>query len=252
MKTRAAVAVAAGKPLEIMEVDLDGPKAGEVLVEIKATGICHTDEFTLSGADPEGIFPAILGHEGAGVVVDVGTGVTTRQEGRPRHPALHAGVPPVPVLPVAQDQSVHGHPRHPGPGPDAGRLQPLLDRQGQDLPLHGLLDLLELHRAAGDRGGQGQSRRALRQDLLHRLRRDHRHRRGHQHRQGRDRRDGGRVRPRRHRPQRHPGPAACRRRHDHRRRRQQRQEGMGRTLRHDTLRQSEGDRRRHRALTSST
>jgi S-(hydroxymethyl)glutathione dehydrogenase/alcohol dehydrogenase len=77
MKTRAAVAVAAGKPLEIMEVTLDGPKAGEVLVEIKATGICHTDEFTRSGADPEGLFPAILGHEGAGVVVDVGAGVTS-------------------------------------------------------------------------------------------------------------------------------------------------------------------------------
>ncbi|MGQ2908525.1 MAG: S-(hydroxymethyl)glutathione dehydrogenase/class III alcohol dehydrogenase [Aliihoeflea sp.] len=81
MKTRAAVAIAAGKPLEIMEVDLEGPRAGEVLVEIKATGICHTDEFTLSGADPEGIFPAILGHEGAGVVVDVGPGVTSLKKG---------------------------------------------------------------------------------------------------------------------------------------------------------------------------
>ncbi len=81
MKTRAAVAVAAGKPLEIMEVDLEGPRAGEVLIEVKATGICHTDEFTLSGADPEGIFPAILGHEGAGVVVDVGPGVTTVKKG---------------------------------------------------------------------------------------------------------------------------------------------------------------------------
>ena len=81
MKTRAAVAVAAGKPLEIMEVDLEGPREGEVLVEIKATGICHTDEFTLSGADPEGLFPAILGHEGAGVVVDVGKGVTTLKKG---------------------------------------------------------------------------------------------------------------------------------------------------------------------------
>jgi len=75
MKTRAAVALAAGKPLEITDVDLDGPREGEVLVEIKATGVCHTDEFTLSGADPEGLFPAILGHEGAGVVVDVGKGV---------------------------------------------------------------------------------------------------------------------------------------------------------------------------------
>jgi S-(hydroxymethyl)glutathione dehydrogenase/alcohol dehydrogenase len=81
MKTRAAVAVGAGKPLEIMEVDLEGPREGEVLVEIKATGICHTDEFTLSGADPEGIFPAILGHEGAGIVVDVGKGVTTLKKG---------------------------------------------------------------------------------------------------------------------------------------------------------------------------
>lgn len=81
MKTRAAVATAAGKKLEIMEVDLEGPREGEVLIEVKATGICHTDEFTLSGADPEGIFPAILGHEGAGVVVDVGPGVTSVRKG---------------------------------------------------------------------------------------------------------------------------------------------------------------------------
>jgi S-(hydroxymethyl)glutathione dehydrogenase/alcohol dehydrogenase len=81
MRTRAAVAVQAGKPLEIMDVNLAGPKAGEVLVEIKATGICHTDEFTLSGADPEGLFPAILGHEGAGVVVEVGEGVTSVKPG---------------------------------------------------------------------------------------------------------------------------------------------------------------------------
>ncbi|MGI1664153.1 S-(hydroxymethyl)glutathione dehydrogenase/class III alcohol dehydrogenase [Palleronia sp. KMU-117] len=81
MRTRAAVAVQAGKPLEIMEVNLDGPKPGEVMVEIRATGICHTDEFTLSGADPEGLFPAILGHEGAGVVVEVGAGVTSVKPG---------------------------------------------------------------------------------------------------------------------------------------------------------------------------
>ena len=81
MRTRAAVAVQAGKPLEIMEVNLDGPKAGEVMVEIKATGICHTDEFTLSGADPEGMFPAILGHEGAGIVVEVGPGVKSVKPG---------------------------------------------------------------------------------------------------------------------------------------------------------------------------
>ncbi len=81
METRAAVAIQAGKPLSIETVTLDGPKEGEVLVEIKATGVCHTDEFTLSGADPEGLFPAILGHEGAGVVVDVGKGVTSVQKG---------------------------------------------------------------------------------------------------------------------------------------------------------------------------
>jgi S-(hydroxymethyl)glutathione dehydrogenase/alcohol dehydrogenase len=81
MKTRAAVARAAGAPLSLETVDLEGPRAGEVLVEIKATGICHTDEFTLSGADPEGIFPSILGHEGAGVVVEVGAGVTSLKKG---------------------------------------------------------------------------------------------------------------------------------------------------------------------------
>ncbi len=81
MKTRAAIATAAGKPLEIHEVELEGPREGEVLVEIKATGICHTDAFTLSGDDPEGLFPAILGHEGAGIVLEVGPGVTTLAPG---------------------------------------------------------------------------------------------------------------------------------------------------------------------------
>ena len=81
MEVKAAVAFEAGKPLTIETVNLDGPKAGEVLVEIKATGICHTDAYTLSGADPEGLFPAILGHEGAGVVVEVGPGVTSLKPG---------------------------------------------------------------------------------------------------------------------------------------------------------------------------
>jgi S-(hydroxymethyl)glutathione dehydrogenase/alcohol dehydrogenase len=81
MKTRAAVAYRAGEPLVIETVDLDGPRAGEVLVEIRATGVCHTDEFTRSGADPEGLFPVIFGHEGAGVVVDVGPGVTSLRKG---------------------------------------------------------------------------------------------------------------------------------------------------------------------------
>src|SRR5690606_30914365 len=81
MEIRAAVARAAGKPLTIETIRLDGPKAGEVLVELKATGVCHTDAYTLSGADPEGIFPSIPGHEGAGVVVEVGKGVTSLKPG---------------------------------------------------------------------------------------------------------------------------------------------------------------------------
>src|SRR6058998_3320620 len=81
MDVRAAVAYKAGAPLTIETVQLQGPRAGEVLVEIKAAGICHTDAFTLSGDDPEGLFPAILGHEGAGVVVEVGAGVTSLKPG---------------------------------------------------------------------------------------------------------------------------------------------------------------------------
>ena len=81
METKAAIATAAGKPLSVETVTLDGPREGEVLVEIKATGICHTDEFTLSGGDPEGIFPSILGHEGAGIVLECGPGVTSLKKG---------------------------------------------------------------------------------------------------------------------------------------------------------------------------
>ncbi len=81
MKTRAAVAYGPGQPLVIETVELDGPRAGEVLIEMKATGVCHTDEFTRSGADPEGLFPVILGHEGAGVVLEVGAGVTSLKPG---------------------------------------------------------------------------------------------------------------------------------------------------------------------------
>ena len=81
MKTRAAVAFEAGKPLEIVELDLAGPQAGEVLIEMKATGVCHTDAFTLSGDDPEGMFPVVLGHEGAGIVLETGAGVTSVKPG---------------------------------------------------------------------------------------------------------------------------------------------------------------------------
>src|SRR5579864_12780 len=81
MKVKAAIAHKADAPLEIAQVDLEGPKQGEVLVEVKATGVCHTDAYTLSGRDPEGLFPAILGHEGAGIVADVGPGVRSVKKG---------------------------------------------------------------------------------------------------------------------------------------------------------------------------
>ncbi|MNV50250.1 hypothetical protein D3C71_1422520 [compost metagenome] len=157
-------------------------------------------------------------------------------------------MPRVLFLHLAQDQSLHLDPLHPGPGRDAGRHLALLDRQGQDPPLYGLLDLCELHRSAGDRTCQDQPRRPLRQGLLYRLRRDDWYRRRHQYRQGRDRLHSDRLRPRRYRSQRSAGPAPCRRRHDHRRRHQPRPQGMGRKVRYDPLRQSEGSRRGYRSL----
>jgi hypothetical protein len=218
MRTRAAVALEAGKPLEIMDVNLDGPRAGEVLVEIKATGICHTDEFTLSGADPEGLFPAILGHEGAGVVVEVGRGRDFAEAGRSRDPALHARMPGMRILPQPEDQPLPVDPQHPGAGPDAGRDLAVLDaRWRADPALHGLLDLSN-HTVLPEIALAKIPGRAVRQGLLHRLRRDHGNRRGDQHRQGGDRFARHRLWPRRHRPERDPGAAAGRRRPDRGRR----------------------------------
>ena len=131
-----------------------------------------------------------------------------REKGRPRHSALHARMPAVSVLPVAQDEPVHRHPRDPGPGRHARRHLALLARRQEAAPLHGHLDLRELHRAARDRGRQDSRGRAVRQGLLHRLRGDDRHRRGAQHREGRAGREVRRVRARRHRAQRDPGAAS--------------------------------------------
>ena len=170
------------------------------------------------------------------------------EEGRPRDPALHARMPRLQILPVGQDQPLHRHPLDPGPGRDARRHLALF-AQGQEGPsLHGLLDLLELHGAARDRAGQDPVRRAVRQGLLHRLRRHHRHRRGDQHRQGRGRRQRRGVRPGRHRAERRAGRAHGRRQHDRGRRSQSRARGARPQVRHDPLRQS---RRRSGPRTSS-
>ena len=117
MKTRAAVAFGAGKPLEVVEVDLQGPKAGEVLVEIKATGVCHTDAFTLSGDDPEGAFPTILGHEGAGVVVEVGAGVKNLKPGDHVIPLY---TPECRECDFCLNPKLPGHSRHRWHGRDRG------------------------------------------------------------------------------------------------------------------------------------
>jgi D-arabinose 1-dehydrogenase-like Zn-dependent alcohol dehydrogenase len=138
MRTRAAVAFKPKAPLEIVDIDIDKPRDDEVLVEIKATGVCHTDAYTLSGADPEGLFPAVLGHEGAGVVREVGTDVTTLK------PGDH-------VMFVTAFQSMHRDSRDPRQGRHAGRHQSLSLRERPDFSLHGLLHIREFHGPARDR-----------------------------------------------------------------------------------------------------
>ena len=145
-------------------------------------------------------------------------------------------------MPQRQDQSVHRDPRDAGQGRDARRDQPLQLQGPAGVPLHGLLDLLELHRPARNRAGEDRSRRAVRQGLLHRLRRDHRGRRGGQYRQGPAGRQCRRVRARRDRAQRHPGRADGGRRPHRRGRHQRRQGGMGPAVRDDRLRQSQESR----------
>ena len=240
MKTRAAVAFAPKQPLEIVEVDLEGPKQGEVLVEIMATGICHTDAYTLDGFDSEGIFPSILGHEGAGVVREVGPGVTSVKAGdhviplytpecRQCKSCLSGKTNLCTAIRATQGKGVM---------PDGTSR---FSYKGETIyPLHGLLDLLELHRAAGDRRREDPRGRAVQDQLLHRLRRHHGRRRGGEDREGRAGRQRRRVRPRRHRPQRHPGREDGRREPDRRRRHQPRPRGMGPQVRHDRLPQQQG------------
>ena len=239
MKTRAAIAVAAGKPLEVTEVDLDGPREGEVLIEVKATGICHTDEFTLSGADPEGLFPSILGHEGAGIVVDVGAGVTTLRKGDHVIPLYTPECRQCPSCLSRKTNLCTAIRTTQGQGlmPDGtSRFSCNGERVFHYMGCSTFSNFTVLPEIAVAKVNPG---RALRHDLLHRLRRHYGDRRGHQHGKSRAGRDGDRLWPRRNRPQRHPGPAPRRGRHDHRRRPQRRKEAVGRALRHDAFRQPE-------------
>ncbi len=128
MKTRAAVAWEAGKPLTIETIEIGGPKPGEVLVEVMATGICHTDAYTLSGLDSEGKFPAILGHEGAGIVREIGAGVTSLKPGDHVIPLYTPECRKLQKLPVAPHQSLHLDPLDAGPGRHARRHLALLLR----------------------------------------------------------------------------------------------------------------------------
>src|SRR5262249_6482589 len=193
MDVKAAVATAAGKPLEIMTGQLEGAKAFEGIVEIKATGICHTDEFTLSGADPEGLFPSILGHEGAGVVVDVGPGVTSIKKGDHVIPLYTPECRQCPSCPSRK----------------TNLCTAIRATQGQGLMPDGTsrfsLEGKKLHHYMGTSTFSNftvlpeiavAKIRAVRQGLLHWLRRHHRHRRRPQHRQGGARLQVRRVRAR--------------------------------------------------------
>ena len=242
MKTRAAVAFEKAKPLQIVEVDLEGPRAGEVLVEIKATGVCHTDDFTISGADPEGLFPAIMGHEGAGIVVDVGAGRHDGEKGRSRHSAVHAGVPHLPVVPVRKTNlctairgtqgagvmpdgtsrfSFEGKKVHHYMGCSTFSNFTVLPeiavaKVRADAPFDKICYI-----GCGVTTGIGAVLNTAKATPGCTC---------------------DRVRPRRHRPQRHPGPAARRCRHDHRRRSQSRARSLGQEIWHDALRRCQGGR----------
>jgi S-(hydroxymethyl)glutathione dehydrogenase/alcohol dehydrogenase len=127
MRSRAAVAWAPGESLEVTEIDVAPPRAGEVLLRVVASDVCHTDAYTLSGADPEGLFPVVLGHEGGAIVEEVGPGVSSVAVGDHVIP-LHTRMRQLQVLPLRQDQPLPGDPHHPGPGGDARWHQPLLKK----------------------------------------------------------------------------------------------------------------------------
>ena len=160
MRIRAAVLEEFGAPLAVQDVELAGPGPGEVLVRLLACGVCHTDLYTASGADPSGYAPCVLGHEGAGTVEAVGEGVTSRRAGRPRGDAVLAPVRRVRALPLAQDEPLHGDPRAAEPGLPARRHDAAVARRRADPPLHGHLDVRRGDGDAGDRAREDLARRA--------------------------------------------------------------------------------------------
>jgi len=198
MKTRAAVAFEKAKPLEIVEVDLEGPRQGEVLVEIKATGICHTDEFTRSGADPEGLFPTILGHEGAGVVIDIGPGVKSLKKGDHVIPLY---------TPECRECEYCLNPK-------TNLCQSIRVTQGQGVMPDGTSRFS--YKGQKIHHYMGCSTFANHTVMPEIARGYDRHRRSHQHGKGRAWFQRHCLRSRRYRSQRHPGSTPGRRQHDHR------------------------------------
>jgi S-(hydroxymethyl)glutathione dehydrogenase/alcohol dehydrogenase len=157
MKSRAAVAFAAGQPLKIVEIDVAPPKKGEVLVKITHTGVCHTDAFTLSGDDPEGLFPGVLGHEGAGIVVEVGEGVTSVKPGDHVIPLYTAECGECLFCKSGKTNLCVAVRATQGKGVMPDGTTRFLQRSA-DLPLHGLLHLQRIHRGGRSLAGQDQSR----------------------------------------------------------------------------------------------
>ena len=199
MKIRAAVLEEFASPLVVQDVDLDGPGPGEVLVRLAACGVCHTDLYTASGADPSGYAPTVLGHEGAGVVEEVGAGVTSLAPGDHVVTLFSPQCRRVRPLPVAEDEPLPRDPRAAEPRLPARRDHAPGPRRRARRHFMGTSTFAEATVMPRDRAGEGRPGRAAGRRLHARLRRDHRHRRRAVHRQGRaglDRR-GVRRRPRR-------------------------------------------------------
>ena len=216
MKIRAAVLEEFGRPLVVQDVDLAEPKAGEVLVRLAACGVCHTDLYTASGADPTGYAPCVLGHEGAGVVERVGEGVTLVRSRRPRHHAVRARVRRVRPLPQRPHEPLRRDPRPAGPRVPAGRHDAAVAERRGAAPLHGDVDVRGVHGDAGDRAREGQPRGAARRVRAVRVRAVDRDRCGALHRAGRARLDVRRLRLRPRRARRGDRRAARGRRADRR------------------------------------